>query len=215
MATGTPDVIVDADRENLIAEMLRDAKPTELSGDLVKNPVIDDGKSTGAPVVVHEISGAGYVYVWDSRTFEKVPVLYYRIGQVLRKKRPDGSYMFTVRDPGQLPKRGEIKCMLHPESADRKHFDELGFRTCAKKNIINNYELRRHMQMKHPQEFKAINEEKETRQKDEDRALQQALVKAMTERAVPPAPPKPFVCDKCGADFGSQKTLDKHKKECV
>jgi len=170
--------LVDKEREALIAEMLREANPVELPSELLKNPVIHTGKdeTLQAPMVVNKISSAGYVYIWETDTYEKVPVLYYMLAQKLRQRRPDGGYRFTTVNPGKLPKRGTIKCMLNKEAEDRKHYDDLGFRVCPKANITNQYQLQQHMKKRHPQEWAAIDAEKKEKEKAEDRALQRLLL---------------------------------------
>src|SRR3989304_1869865 len=122
--------------EALIAEMLRDAEKTKVEGELDKNPVIHKGDAElPAPMTVKQISGAGYVWMYDSRTGEKLPCLYYMLPQKLRTRRPDGSFRFTTTDPGFRPKAGTILCMLHPKGENREHYNELGFRICKKANL--------------------------------------------------------------------------------
>ncbi len=165
------------ENEALIQEMLRDAKATELPSELTREPVIHKGdKDLEAPMVLKEISSAGYVTIWDSKTYEKAPVLYYMLSSKLRQRRPDGSFRWTTNDPGKLPKRGEIKCMLHSEAENRSHYNDLGFRICKKCNITNQYQLRQHMLKKHPQEWAAIEDERKDRERKEDRELQRLLL---------------------------------------
>lgn len=167
------------DNEALIAEMMRDAQLTKTPSELRDSPVVHKGDAEmPAPMTVKEISSAGYVYVWDSRTFEKYAVLYYMLPQKLRQRREDGSFRFTTTDPGKKPKRGTIKCMLHKNGENRKHYDELGFRVCNKQNITNPYQLRQHMVKKHPQEWATIEQERQEREKQEDRMFQQNLLKS-------------------------------------
>jgi len=187
---------VDPERENLIAEMLRDANRAELPSDLTTNPVIHKGDETlEAPIVVNKVSSAGYVYVWDSRTYDKIPVLYYMLPQVLRQRREDGSYRFQVADPGKLPKRGTHKCLLHKDSPNRKHYDELGFRTCKKENITNPYQVTQHMKSKHKQEWAAIEEERKEQERQEDRKLQRTIMGRVAETIGTPDRPL-YVSDK-------------------
>lgn len=165
--------------EALIQEMLRDAKTADLPSDLKTNPVISRGDGTlPAPMTVKEISGSGYVWVWDSRTYEKIPILYYMLPSKLRQRREDGSFRFTTTDPGKKPTRGAILCMLHKDGENREGYDALGFRHCKKSNITNAYQLTEHMRKKHPQEWNAIKAEKEDREKVEDRELQRMLLKS-------------------------------------
>jgi hypothetical protein len=222
----------DQEQEALIQEMMRGVETHELPGDLSRNPVIHRGDAEQpAPMVVNTISSAGYVYMWDTRTFAKIPVLRYLLEKKLRQRREDGSFRFTTIDPRRPMVQGSIKCILHPDNENRKHFNELGFRSCPKNNITNQYQLERHMALKHKQEWAAITAEKTLRERDEDRKIQQDLARAMgavisgsTPRPAPisapptivPEPTTPsrlgFICEVCEADFGSQKTLEKHRE---
>ena len=173
-------------QEAMIQEMLRDAKKVEIPNDLMDNPVIHKGDETlEAPMVVRHISSAGYVYVWDSRTFERIPILYYMLAKKMRLRRKDGSFRFTTVDPKQLPVSGKIKCMLHIDGENREHYDALGFRTCPKENITNPYQLKQHMLKKHKQEWAAIEEERKEKERQEDRALNKLLLKSQ----LPEKPP--------------------------
>ena len=167
----------DKEREGLIAEMLRDAKTTELPSELSKDPVIHKGdEDLPAPMVVNTVTSAGYRYVWDTRTYEKIPILYYMIGQKMKQKRDDGSYQFMANDPHKLPKRGTHKCLLHKDSPDRNEYDELGFRICPKDNLTNRYQVSRHMQLKHPAEWREIEDARKELERKEDRELQRMLI---------------------------------------
>ncbi|KKK86865.1 hypothetical protein LCGC14_2758980 [marine sediment metagenome] len=124
------------DNESLIAEQLRDAKLVDLPSELKANPVIHRGdEELEAPMTVKELSSAGYVYIWDSRTFERAPVLYYMLPSILRRRREDGSFIWTTNDPHKQPEMGHMKCLLHKDSPDRKEYDKMGFRACKKSNI--------------------------------------------------------------------------------
>ena len=225
---GTQKQQLDPEREALIAEMLRDAQKTNLSSALDKEPIIHRGDvELPAPMVVNKMTSAGHVFVWDSRTYQKAPVLYYMLPQILRQRRQDGSYRWTVTDPGKEPRRGTHRCLLHKDDPNRQHYSELGFAVCPKDNLANPYQVTRHMQLKHKAEWAAIEAEKKEKERQEDRALQQYLVAQAAGAIGKPKPevkeepkveaPKSekalYICDVCGADFGSQKTLDKHKQE--
>ncbi len=168
---------IEKGNEALIQQMLRDAQKADEPGDLKTNPIIHKGDAElQAPMTVKEVSSAGYVWVWDTRTYEKIPILHYMLPSKLRQRRNDGSFIFTTVDPGKLPKRGSIKCLLHADGENREHYNQLGFRVCPKDNIINQYQLEQHMKKKHPQEWQAIEQERIKKEKDEDRALQHLLL---------------------------------------
>lgn len=175
----------DPEREALIQEMLRDAESqkTELPSELTREPVIHRGdEDLPAPMVVNKITSAGYVYVWDTRSYEKIPILYYMLPSKMRQRREDGSYRFTTLDPGKKPKRGTYKCLLHKDAPDRARYDELGFRVCPKDNLTNQYQVGRHMKLKHPAEWNAIEDERKERERKEDRELQRMLIGKVAEK---------------------------------
>jgi len=177
------------DNESLIQEALRDAKLVELPSELKENPVIHRGdEELDAPMTVKELTSAGYVYVWDSRTFERAPVLYYMLPSILRRRREDGSFIWTTNDPKKLPKRGAMKCLLHKDSPDRKLYDEMGLRTCKKSNIINAFEVKQHMQKKHPKEWQALEDQRKERERQEDRAFQRTLYETIGGKKEEKAP---------------------------
>jgi len=224
MAKDTLNKQIEQGNEALIQEALRDAKLVELPSELKTNPVVHKGDTTlEAPVTVKEISSAGYVIVWDTRTFEAFPILYYMLPQKLRTRRPDGSFRFTTNDPKQMPKYGAIKCMLHPDGDNRKHYDGLGFRICSKSNITNPYQLQQHMKRKHPQEWAAIEEERRERERQEDRELQRLLLRGQIGGAEEPKPivgrelsDNEYYCTECESVHRATSKLGKrHKNKMI
>lgn len=172
------------DNEAIIAEMVRDAKIVAMPSELGDNPVIHKGdEELPAPMVGKVISSAGYVEVWDTRTFEKIPILYYMLAKKMRQRRKDGSFRFTTTDPGKLPKRGKIICRLHKDGENREHYNQLGLRVCPKDNILNPHELKQHMLKKHPKEWATIEDERKDRERAEDRELNRALLAANMPKA--------------------------------
>jgi len=168
--------------EAMIEEVLRGKEEVDGStGDVAANM---------SPV--KELANAGYVWIWDTRTYERVAVLSYMLPTKLRFRREDGSFRWTTNDPGKKPKRGSIKCLLHKDSPDREHFDGLGFRACPKTNITNPYQLKQHMVKKHPQEWAAIEEERKERERQEDRELQRLILAGQVPKEKPPL----YVSDK-------------------
>ena len=181
------------DNESLIAEALRDAKLVDVPSELKKEPVLHRGdEELDAPMTVKELTSAGYVYVWDSRTYKRAPVLYYMLASILRRRRDDGSFIWTTNDPHKRPKMGTMKCLLHKGSPNRKEYDEMGFRTCKKSNIINAFEVKQHMLKKHPKEWNAIEDQRKEKERQEDRSFQKTLYEAVGGKEKPPL----YVSDK-------------------
>ncbi|MBU0906647.1 MAG: hypothetical protein KKE05_00655, partial [Nanoarchaeota archaeon] len=159
---------------------LRDAKLVEVPSELKDQPVIHRGDGdVPAPMTVKEISSAGYVQVWDSRTGREAPVLYYMLPTKLRERRQDGSFIWTTNDPKVRPPRGQHRCFLHKDGPNRKLYDSMGLRTCKKDNIINAFEAKQHMLKKHPKEWAAIEEIRKDKEREEDRGLQRAILSKM------------------------------------
>ena len=125
---------------------------------------------------VRVISSAEKVQVWDSRTGQTGMVLEYMLRDKLKATRPDGSRIWTTKDPQILSQRGSVKCLLHKDGEDRDHYTFLGLRVCTKDNIKNFHERTMHMRRKHPKEWDSIQEEKHERERLEDRALQRAIL---------------------------------------
>ncbi|KKN74734.1 hypothetical protein LCGC14_0387760 [marine sediment metagenome] len=187
------------DNESLIQEALRDAKLVDLPSELKANPVIHRGDTElDAPMTVKELSSAGYVYVWDSRTGERAPVLYYMLPSILRRRREDGSFIWTTNNPGITPKRGTHKCLLHKDNPNREEYDKMGLKTCRKSNIINAFEVKQHMSKKHPKEWEAIEDQRKERERQEDRSFQKSLYEAVGGKTTEKAEEKPpvYVSDK-------------------
>lgn len=206
--------------EALIAEMLSTAKGIDLPSDLKTNPVIHKGDETlPAPMTVTEIRSGKYFWIYETETGEPVPCLGYMLRQKLMQKLPNGNRRFTAIDPGYRPKRGTIKCALHAESPERKHYDELGFATCRKSNIRNLYQLEQHMKKRHPQEWGTIEKERLDKERQEDRHFQQLMmsqiarsVEAKSEQATEEK--SKFVCETCGKEFAYGKAYRRHRKTC-
>jgi len=177
-------------RDAEILEVLRENKPvSEGNKEESIAPVKDGDLPLGEKdsMSVRTISSAGIVHLWDTKTFEKVPILYYMANQKMKEKRTDGSYRWTAREPDGKPWKGTIKCRLHKEDADRKFYDTLGLRYCNKSNLANVYERDRHMKMKHPKEWESIESARKEQERTEDRELQRAYLRAIGEHKEEPA----------------------------
>jgi len=134
---------------------------------------------TPAPVL-----SAGQVYIYDTKTYERSVCRRNNLRHKLQLKREDGSLVFTTVKPKLLPQRGVLKCMLHP--AERKEmYDAWGFPICRKSNLTSPFQVRRHMQKRHKQEYEAIKEEEARIEKDRERQLREALI-GMGTKTEPP-----------------------------
>ena len=135
------------------------------------------------PMIIGSIQSAGYSYIWDNRTGDRSITNNNMLAQQLKKKRPDGSSVFTTIDPHIRQNVGTVKCLLHSDDPNRQHYDEIGFPVCMKNNLTSLYQRQRHMEHRHPAEFKAIEKERTDKEKAEDREFQRDLLKSVKKGA--------------------------------
>jgi len=150
--------------EKAIEEQIRDAEAVG------ESPVIiETDKELDVEMTPLELKSAGYVYIYDTRTCERSLCNRNMLPNALRKKRPDGSTVFTTVKPKTGPKRGYLKCMLHPD--ERKEiYDVWGLATCKKSNLTSPYQVKRHMMKRHKDEYASIKEEEARLEKEKERA---------------------------------------------
>jgi len=189
------------DRDAVVEEMLREG------GEEVSNEI--------APMSLKTISSAGYKYIWDSKTGEKLPVLYYMVRDKMKQKNPDGTFRFVASDPHISVFKGNVKCLLHKDSIKNKTYDSLGFRECKKSNLANQYQLERHMRLKHPREWESIENERKEKERQEDRELQRAVLAGLAAPKVEPKIETEYKCDVCGNTFKNALGLAGHKRSHI
>jgi hypothetical protein len=97
------------------------------------------------------------VPVYSMTDGEEIHVPLKLLELVLAKRDPrTRQYMFTAyKDQAPKYKKGEVKCFLHPEAADRVILDEIGLGAieCPAAHLANNYSKRMHAQHRHKQEW--------------------------------------------------------------
>ena len=156
------------------------------------------------------VEAAGYVYIWDTQTAKSSVCNRNMLQTTLSKVRKDGSRVFTTIKPDFEPRGGQHKCMLHESDENREQYNELGLPVCTKDNLDSPYQVSRHMQTRHPQEWATIEDINATAMREEDREFQRILIQAaargaaLPTEAAPARPPKDPVivqCDECGNEF--------------
>ena len=170
------------DTQKNLEEMLRDAEVAPEPGESMKDKVIHKGdEDLPTPMVRSMLESAGWVYIYDTQTGERSTANRNMLRQLLRRKREDGSLVFTTIKPPFEPKRGTYKCMLHPNDPNRGHYEELGFPVCMKSNLTSPFQVRRHMEKRHKMEWAGIEQERIDTERAEDRKLQHILIKSATK----------------------------------
>ena len=139
----------------------------------------------------------------------------------LGKPRKDGSRVFTTVKPNFEARGGQHKCLLYKDDENRDQYNELGLPECTKDNLDSPYQVTRHMQARHPQEWATIEDINATASREEDREFQRVLIQAAARGAALPteqAPPKAkrelvvVPCEECGSEFdGYNKMIATNK----
>lgn len=166
--------------DKILEAMIKGAEKAPEPGELRKAQVLDDGKGEGsAPMVTKELTSAGYVYIYNTRTGARSRCNRNMLLQHLKKTRPDKSIVFTLTKPDITPKVGKIKCLLHADDPNRKLYDQKGFVTCPKSNLTSPFQRDRHMKKRHKQEWEDIEKDKQDAEKAADKDFQRQMLRAM------------------------------------
>ena len=169
----------------------------EHSSETTVGTVVHKGDGETPPMIVSSITGGGKVKVYDTLTGEMSWVLYNpdtggMLKQILRRRRPDGTYVFTTKKPAFEPARGILKCFLHPDNPERKRYDLIGLPVCRKSNLTAPYMVEKHMKNRHPTAWAIIEKEKLDKEKAEDREFQRGIINLAKGKTEPPL----YVSDK-------------------
>jgi len=183
------------ENQAIVDEMVRDAESAPEPGLIATEKVISDGAETSMPMVASKLTSAGYVYIYDTVTHEPSLTNRNMLTTQLKKKRPDGSNVFTTHKPKEKPFKGALKCMLHEDNPERAHYNELGLPTCRKSNLTAPFHVMRHMQTRHKMEWGIIEKEAKDIKEAEDRAFQRSMI-TMASTGAPEEKAPLYVSDK-------------------
>jgi len=120
----------------------------------------------GAQMIVGKIVEPGVVTMYDTLTGQTSVTSRHMLAMQLQKTRPDGSRVFSLQPPRDAqgaviaPKRGQMKCMLHPDNPSRKIYDSWGLVVCTKDNLPSSAEVKKHMKGRHPLAWATIEEDR-------------------------------------------------------
>ena len=164
-------------KEVAIEEMLRDAEEAAEPGDTKAGTVISN--SDNMTMTTSELQSAGYVYVYNTKNGGRSVVNRNMLPEILQKTHQDGSYIFSTRKPDIEIHVGEIKCILHEDSVDRKKYDSYGFIVCNKSNFFTNLDRDKHMKSRHPRAFATLQQQEEEERRDIERLERNALIETL------------------------------------
>ena len=194
--------------EKMTMELIEEAESAPEPGSFDRRQVLHSSSDAfPMEVQVASLESAGYVYVYDTENGDKSVINRNMLETQLSKLRPDGTRFFTTVKPAFEPKRGTLKCLLHPDDPDRGLYDSWGFPTCAKSNLISEFQVNRHVQIRHRMEWQTIYEERERQEKEEERNFQRQLLGLAAQRGTQTQAPR-------ADDAGIQGTIIYSPCEC-
>tara|TARA_R100000808_G_scaffold11517_1_gene29498 strand:+ start:2863 stop:3549 length:687 start_codon:yes stop_codon:yes gene_type:complete len=168
--------------DRMAVELIEEAEPAPEPGNFNRRQVIHS-PSDAFPLdmQIASLESAGYVYVYDTLNGERSVVNRNMLESQLQKLREDGTRYFTTVKPDVEPMRGTLKCLLHPDDPERGQYDIWGFPTCNKSNLVSEFQVNRHVQIRHRMEWQTIYEERERKEKEEERDFQRQLLGLATQ----------------------------------
>jgi len=151
-------------------------------GPVLNREIDQGGESLEMPMVTASHSHAGYVYVYHIPTGERRAINKNMLPTQLKKTLEDGTPAFSLRPIAnpRIKAPQKLKCMLHADDPNRNMWDGLGFPVCNKANLTSPYQVSRHMQRRHRDEWATMEQQRETKERDEDREAQRLLYKAVS-----------------------------------
>lgn len=168
---------VDLRRDEIIAAMRQMSEEVAIPGQLNTGDIIHRGTAElDAQMIVGKGKGPAIIPIWDTRTGEKSRAIANMLPTQMSKTREDGSQVFTTVDPGIVPVRGTLKCMLHSADPNRATYDRWGLATCRKANLPSRQDVKTHMQNRHKREWATIEEDRIRIEREEERELRRASI---------------------------------------
>ena len=168
--------------EKMTMELIEEAESAPEPGSFDRRQVLHSSSDAfPMEVQVASLESAGYVYVYDTENGDKSVINRNMLETQLSKLRPDGTRFFTTVKPAFEPVKGKLKCLLHKDDPDRGQYDSWGFATCNKPNLISEFQVNRHVQIRHRMEWQTIYEERERQEKEEERNFQRQLLGLATQ----------------------------------
>jgi hypothetical protein len=126
----------------------------------------------------------GYIPVWDTKTGQLGYTTHYLRHTTARITHPDGTPMYTFRDP-QIPQviGQELPCPLNPASKDHHLVEGMNFPVCRKMKMPNQAAVNAHVSKSHKRAYAAMAEARSEKLQREtiesNRELVAGIVNAM------------------------------------
>ena len=169
-----------------VAELIAEAEAAPEPGNFDRRRVIHSmSDEFPIDVTVSSLESSGYVYIYDTETAERSITSQDRLAQKLQQLRSNKTRWFTTVKPDFAPHRGTLKCLLHPDDPDRRLYASWGFAECTKANLTTEFQVTRHVQVRHRMEWQTIEAEQERAEREEERNFQRQLLASFSGTAPP------------------------------
>lgn len=170
---------LEKEKNEIIAAMQIMAEASPEPGEVRVGEVIPTGEGDlDLPMIVSSITGAGIIYIYDTLTGDRSRTNKNMLPTQMSKRREDGSKVFTTTKPDFEPKRGKMKCMLHPDDPKREIYDSWGLGICTKDNLPSPMQRKMHMEHRHGQAWKTIEEDHKEQKEAAEIERQERLIAA-------------------------------------
>jgi len=167
-----------------VAELIAEAEAAPEPGNFDRRRVIHSmSDEFPIDVTVASLESSGYVYIYDTETAERSITSQDRLTQKLQQLRPNKARYFTTVKPDFVPHRGTLKCLLHPDDPNRRLYASWGFAECTKANLTTEFQVTRHVQVRHRMEWQTIEAERERAEREEERNFQRQLLASFSGQA--------------------------------
>lgn len=151
---------------------------------------------------ISEISGPGWVKLWNTRTGEEVKVNRWLLKDAIQKKHDDpvypafmGKLLFSTKFVANKV-RGKYTCYLyggvdkcvacgksHKPHSDYVLYQAWGMRPCIAAHLPSPFDVRSHMEKRHKREWAAIKEHQQEEQRKADQDRQDRMLEILVSRA--------------------------------
>ncbi len=174
----------------------------------VKDIVHEGTEDMPTPMMVASVTSAGYVRMWDTQTGEESITNRNMLPTQLKKLRANGTPFFTTLNPHKKPRRGGIKCRLHPDDLRRGRWDYLGYPVCMKGNLTSTHQLNRHMAHRHKDEWAGMEQERADQERMDDREFQRNIMLMAVNGGIAPTKAESAHAHRVAAGKAGKKRQD-------
>lgn len=166
-------LVSPAQREAELEQAVMDAQKASEPGTLDTALDNRDAMSTV------ELESAGWMYLWDTLTGLRSRINRNMLRSALRKRRDDGTQVYTPYDPKVPQPEPTFLCILHKDHPDRPFFDQRRSVVC-RKVLMSEEDQESHIRHRHQREWRMYEAAEKRRIDEEERVLRRLNIESLT-----------------------------------